>query len=139
MKLPATLMVGLAAAAAVAATATAGPSASASFCSDGSAFAKGTNILTTPPSVLKAHYTAFKAAEPAMLSSAPKSIKTDLTEVLNFDNGLFTELSKVGWSIANVPHSVLASWAVQGPKLKPASDVVIGYLDSNCGLKIPKP
>jgi hypothetical protein len=97
------------------------------------------NILTTPPSQLKTDYAEFRAAQPSMLASAPKSIKADLSHVFTFDDGLFTELSKVGWSIARVPHSVLATWAVQGPKLKPASDAVISYLDSACGLKLPKP
>jgi hypothetical protein len=139
MKLPAILVLGLVAAAAATATAAAGPSASGSFCGNAGAFSKGVNILTVPPSQLKTDYSQFKAAQPGMLSGAPKSIKTDLTEVFNFDNGLFTALSKVGWTMAKVPHTVLATWAVQGPKLKPASDTVVAYLDKTCGLKIPKP
>ncbi len=109
------------------------------FCKAGAAFADGTNILTTPPSKLKADDAAFKAAQPRMLSSAPASIRTDLSKVLAFDNGLLTELGKVGWTIAKVPRSVLATWAVSGPKLKPASDRVVGYLDTTCGLELKKP
>jgi hypothetical protein len=139
MRLPATLVLGLLAAVSVAASASARPSAAASFCSYGGAFSKGVNILTTPPSQLKTDYAEFKAAQPSMLASAPKSIKSDLFEIFTFDDGLFSELAKVGWSMARIPHSVLATWAMQGPKLKPASDKVISYLDSNCGLKLPKP
>ncbi len=112
---------------------------SSPFCKAGAAFADGTNILTTPPSKLRTDDAAFKAAQPRMVSLAPSSIRTDLTKIFAFDNGLFTELSKVGWTIAKVPRSVLATWAVSGPKLKPASDKVVGYLDSACGLKLKKP
>ena len=133
------LVLALLAATGVVAIASAGPSTTTSFCKYGGAFSRGVNILSTPPSQLKTDYAQFKAAQPSMLASAPKSIKASLSKVLTFDDGLFTELSKVGWSIARVPHSVLATWGVEGPKLKPASDAVISYLDSTCGLKLPKP
>jgi hypothetical protein len=139
MRFIATLVLGLVAVVSMAASAPSRLSAATSFCSYGAAFSKGTNILTTPPSQLKTDYAQFKSAQPSMLAAAPKKIKTDLSEVLRFDDGLFTELSKVGWTIAKVPRSVLATWAVQGPKLKPASDKVVSYLDSACGLKLPKP
>ncbi|MBV8065792.1 MAG: hypothetical protein JOY73_09730, partial [Actinobacteria bacterium] len=74
-----------------------------------------------------------------MVPQAPSSIRTDLKSVFTFDLGLFSELSKVGWSFAKIPKSVLAQRAVEGPKLKPASDAVITYLDSKCGLKLAKP
>jgi hypothetical protein len=119
--------------------ATARPSAPTSFCSDGGAFSKGVNITSLPPTQLKTDAAQFKAAQPGMLSAAPRSIKTDLSKVFTFDDGLFNELSRVGWTLAKVPRSVLMTWAVEGPQLKPASDAVIGYLDAHCGLKLPKP
>jgi hypothetical protein len=111
-----------------------------SFCQKAKAiYGKGMNLLTLPPATIKADDAVFKADQPGALASAPRAIKSDLKEVFAFDNGLFTDLSKVGWSVAKLPRSVLQSLAVSGPKLKPASDKVIGYLDSNCGLKLPKP
>jgi hypothetical protein len=110
------------------------------FCQKADAvFGKGTNLLTLPPATMKADDATFKADQPAILTLAPSSIKTDLKQIFTFDNGLFTALSKVGWTVAKLPKSELKVLGTTGPKLKPASDTVIGYLDSNCGLKLPKP
>lgn len=102
-------------------------------------FGHGTSLLTLPPQTIQADDAVFKSEQPKLLAAAPSSIKSDLQAIFTFDNGLFTDLSKVGWSVAKLPRSVLQSLAVSGPKLKPASDKVIGYLDSACGLKLPKP
>ena len=119
------------------------PSAAASpqspFCQDAAVFSKGQALQTLPPATLKADYGRFKTLKAQMVPLAPTSIRPALNSVLTFDLGLFTELSKVGWTFAKVPHSVLMQWGVAGPKLKPASDKVITYLDSHCGLKLPKP
>jgi hypothetical protein len=102
-------------------------------------FGKGTSLLTLPPATIKADDAVFKANQPAVLSLAPASIKPDLKQVFTFDNGLFTDLSKASWTVAKLPPAVLKSLGVSGPKLKPASDKVVGYLDSTCGFKLPKP
>jgi hypothetical protein len=110
------------------------------FCQDAAIFGKhGAALQTLPPSTLKADYTRFKLLDAQMVPLAPSSIRTDLAKVLNFDLGLFKGLSKVGWSFAKLPHSVLAQWAIAGPRLKPDSDKVIAYLDKSCGLKLPLP
>jgi hypothetical protein len=102
-------------------------------------FGKGTSLLTLPPATIKADAAVFKTDEPKLIALAPASIKTDLQHVLGFDSGLFTDLSKAGWTVARLPKTVLAQLAITGPKLKPASDKVIAYLDSTCGFKLPKP
>jgi hypothetical protein len=102
-------------------------------------FGKGANLLTLPPKVIQADAAQFKSLEASMVPLALPSIRSGLQAIFAFDLGLFDELGKVGWSIARVPHSVLAQWAVSGPKLKPSSDKVIGYIDTYCGLNIPKP
>jgi hypothetical protein len=102
-------------------------------------FGKGTSLLTLPPATIKADDAVFKANQPAVLALAPASIKPDLKQVFTFDNGLFTDLSKANWTVAKLPPAVLKSLGVSGPKLKPASDKVVGYLDSTCGFKLPKP
>jgi hypothetical protein len=110
------------------------------FCQSAKAiFGKGTSLLTLPPATIKADAAVFKADQPKLTALAPASIKPDLKQVLGFDAGLFTDLSKAGWTLAKLPRPVLAQLAVTGPKLKPASDKVIGYLDAKCGLKIPLP
>lgn len=102
-------------------------------------FAKETNLLALPPATIKADTGVFKTDQPKVVALAPASIKTDLKQVLAFDNGLFTDLSKAGWTVAKLPKTVLEQLAITGPKLKPASDKVVGYLDSTCGFKLPKP
>jgi hypothetical protein len=102
-------------------------------------FGKGTDLLALPPATIKADDAVFKADQPSVTALAPGSIKPQLKQIFTFDNGLFTDLSKVGWSASKLPKAVLAQLAVTGPKLKPASDKVIGYLDSTCGFKLPKP
>jgi hypothetical protein len=110
------------------------------FCQKGGLiFGKGTSLLTLPPATIKADDAVFKANQPAVLSLAPKSIKPDLQQIFTFDNGLFTDLSKVGWTVSKLPPAVVKTLAITGPKLKPASDKVIGYLDATCGFKLPKP
>jgi hypothetical protein len=127
-------------AAAIGAAPAAPASRTSGFCQSAKAiFGKGTSLLTLPPATMKADAAVFKTDEPKVIALAPGSIKTDLKQVLGFDAGLFTDLSKAGWTVSKLPRSVLAQLAVTGPKLKPASDKVVGYLDSNCGLKLPKP
>jgi hypothetical protein len=117
----------------------AAPGAGTPFCQKAAIFGKGTNLLTLPPKVIQADAAQFKSLEGSMVPLASPSIRGSLQAVFTFDLGLFNELGKVGWSIARVPRSVLAQWAVSGPKLKPASDKVIGYIDAYCGLTLPKP
>ena len=110
------------------------------FCQDAVVFGKhGTNLLKLPPATLKADYAQFKTLAAKMVPLAPTSIRTDLKAIFTFDLGIFKELSKVGWSFAKIPRTVLEKWAIQGPKLKPASDKVITYIDAKCGLKLRKP
>lgn len=118
----------------------AGVTQSSAFCQEARTFfAHGTNLLSLPPKTIRADDAVFKAEQPKMLAAAPSSIKPDLKAVFTFDNGLFTDLSKVGWTLANLPKPVLQSLAISGPKLKPPSDKLIGYLDSTCGLKLARP
>ena len=102
-------------------------------------FAKGLNLLEQPPKTIASDDAAFKAIQPMILQVAPSSIKSDLEQIFTFDNGLFTALSKVGWTVSKLPRSELKTLGTTGPKLKPASDKVVAYLDSTCGLKLPMP
>jgi hypothetical protein len=135
-----------AAAICVAAAGAAGTAGSASAAPDSAfcqkaklIFGKGTDLLTLPPATIKADDAVFKADQPSVTALAPSSLRSDLKQIFTFDNGLFTDLSKVGWTVAKLPRPVLQQLAVTGPKLKPASDKVIGYLDTACGFKLPKP
>jgi hypothetical protein len=109
------------------------------FCQEAVIFGKGTALEALPPATVKADVAKIKALEPKFLAAAPSSIRSDLRKIFVFDNGLFADLSKVGWSFAKLPVSVRKTLALEGPKLKPESDKVIAYLDKACGLKIPKP
>jgi hypothetical protein len=102
-------------------------------------FGHGTDLFKLSPAKLKADDAAFKKDQPGALAAAPGSIKTDLKKIFAFDNMLFKDVSKVGWKIGRLPHSTLEKLALEGPKLKPASDKVVGYLDAHCGLHLPKP
>jgi hypothetical protein len=102
-------------------------------------FGHGTNLFKLSPAKLKADDKVFKKDQPGALAAAPSSIKPDLKKIFAFDNKLFKDVSKVGWKISRLPRSVLQKLAIQGPKLKPASDKVIGYLDSHCGMHLHKP
>jgi hypothetical protein len=142
----ASLLVAAAIGAAVANAAAASPSAA--HASSGSAFCTkfakpifghGTDLFKLKPATLKADDAAFKKDQPGALAAAPGSIKTDLKKVFAFDNMLFKDVSKVGWKISRLSHKTLEKLALEGPKLKPASDKVIGYLDAHCGMHLPKP
>jgi hypothetical protein len=112
----------------------------ATFCQEAVILGKsGTSLLRLPPAKLKADYAQFKALAPKLEAAAPSSIRSDLKAILTFDLGIFRERSKVGWTFAKIPRSVLQQWAVAGPKLKPQADKVIAYVDAKCGLKLPKP
>jgi hypothetical protein len=102
-------------------------------------FGHGTNLFQLPPAKIKADDAVFKKDQPGALAAAPGSIKPDLKKVFAFDDMFFKDLSKVGWKISRLPHSELQKLAVEGPKLKPASDKVIGYLDTHCGMHLRKP
>jgi hypothetical protein len=115
---------------------------SSRFCQEAAIFGKTSitsSLAALPPGTLKSDYAKFKSAQPGVLSSAPSSIKTDLTKIFNFDDGIFIDLSKVGWVFSKLTESDLQTLATNGPKLKPASDKVISYLDKTCGLKVPLP
>jgi hypothetical protein len=119
---------------------TTSPAGGSAFCQKAHLiFGNGTSLLSLPPATIKADDAVFKANQPAVLSLAPSSIKPDLKQIFAFDNGLFGDLSKSDWTVAKLPPAVLRSLGVSGPKLKPASDKVIGYLDATCGFKLPKP
>jgi hypothetical protein len=117
----------------------AAPGAGTPFCQKAVVFGKGANLLTLPPEVIEADAAQFRSLEASMVPLASRSVRGVLQAIFAFDLGLFDELGKVGWAIARVPHSVLAQWGVSGPKLKPTSDRVIGYIDTYCGLDIAKP
>jgi hypothetical protein len=112
----------------------------APICGYAVTFGKSTvGLQSLPPATLKTDYGKFKTLDKKMVPLAPGSVRPDLQSVFNFDLGLFTELSKVGWSFAKIPRSVEQKWAIEGPKLKPASDKVITYLNGTCGLHLTKP
>ncbi len=143
---PAALLVAAAIGAVLVSAAAASPSSA--HVSSGSAFCTkfakpifghGTNLFKLSPAKLKADDAVFKKDQPGALAAAPSSIKTDLGKVFAFDNMLFKDVSKVGWKISALPHKTLEKLAIEGPKLKPASDKVIGYLDAHCGMHLPKP
>jgi hypothetical protein len=115
-------------------------SAGFAFCSKAkSVFGHGTDLFKLKPATLKADDAAFKKDQPAALAAAPGSIRSDLKKIFGFDNMLFNDVSKVGWKISRLSHKTLEKLALEGPKLKPASDKVVGYLDSHCGMHLPKP
>jgi hypothetical protein len=115
--------------------------AGSTFCTDAAKFGKGgvSNLQTQPPEVLQADYKAFKALHGSMIPVAPKAVRSNLQKVFTFDLGLFSELSKSQWSFAKIPPTILKQWSIAGPKLKPVSDEVIGYLNTTCHLKLIKP
>ncbi|HEY2311957.1 MAG TPA: hypothetical protein VGH46_12690 [Gaiellaceae bacterium] len=102
-------------------------------------FGHGTNLFKLSPAKLKADDAVFKKDQPGALAAAPGSIRTDLKKLFAFDNMLFTDVSKVGWKISRLSHKTLEKLAIEGPKLKPASDKVVGYLDAHCGMHLVKP
>jgi hypothetical protein len=142
----AALLVAAAIGVAVVSAAVASPSsthttASSRFCTKFAKpiFGHGTNLFKLSPAKMKADDKVFKKDQPGALAAAPGSIKADLKKIFAFDNMLFKDVSKVGWKINRLPPSVLRKLAVKGPKLKPASDKVVGYLDAKCGMHLPKP
>ncbi len=119
----------------------AAPGPGSTFCTDAAKFGTSgvSNLQSLPPKVLQADYTAFKALDGSMVPAAPTAVRGNLQKIFTFDLGLFSELSKSQWSFAKIPPTVLKQWSIAGPKLKPVSDEVIGYLNTTCHLKLVKP
>ena len=120
------------------ATGATSPATGATFCQDAAKFGKsGTaSFYKLKPPALMADYNDLKALNGTMPPVTPTAIRSNLEKIFAFDLGLFVELKKVGWTFANIPKSVLAEWAVAGPKLTPASADVVGYMNSDCHLKL---
>jgi hypothetical protein len=126
--------------AAVASPASTHTTAGSAFCAKAKRiFGHGTDLFKLKPATIKAEDAVFKKDQPGAVAAAPGSIKKDLKKIFAFDNLLFKDLSKVGWKISRLSHSELATLGIKGPKLKPASDKVVGYLDAKCGMHLPKP
>jgi hypothetical protein len=141
---PAALVVAAAIGAAVVSSAVASFSAAratagSAFCAKAKPMFRSTNLFKLKPAAIKKDDAVFKKDQPGALATAPGSIKRDLKKIFRFDNMFFKDLSKVAWTIGRLPRSVLAKLALEGPKLKPASDKVIGYLDAHCGAHLRKP
>jgi hypothetical protein len=113
---------------------------SSTFCTIARAFGKTTtNLFALRPPELKAERAKFDAARSQLLLLAPRAIEHDLQRILAFDDRLFNKLANVAWNVANIQPATLTRWTIAGRNLKPASDAVIGYLDTNCGLQLAKP
>jgi len=144
MKLVSLLLVALtlagATAAAAGATSTARTS-SRGFCSTARGVAASiVNSTTFPshrvtPAELKIAYGKVAAAEPALLATAPSSLKRDLRPVFGFINVLIADYKQAGWDISNLAPQ-LPTLAVQARKVNPHIQVVRAYLTTKCKLKV---
>jgi hypothetical protein len=107
--LPLVLMLVALTSATAAGAATSSHEASSSFC--GVARGVAHDILASTsavngrivPANIKTVYLKIAAAEPALLSSAPGSIKPHLRPVLGFINLVIVDFKKVNWNPAGLP------------------------------------
>jgi hypothetical protein len=84
---------------------------------------------------LRTAYTKVAAAEPALLATAPTSLKPDLRPVFGFINNLIADFKQVNWKISNMT-SQLPTLAVQARRVSPHIRVVRAYLNTTCKLDV---
>jgi hypothetical protein len=87
------------------------------------------------PANLKTTYTKIAAAEPALMSSAPTKLKSDLRRVFGFVNVLIADYKKVNWNaralLPDLPTLVPRARAVEGPM-----HTLKVYLNTRCKLNV---
>jgi hypothetical protein len=111
------------------------------FCSTARSVARSIVSSTTlpkgqvTPAALRTAYTKVAAAEPALLATAPTSLKPDLRPVFGFINNLIADFKQVNWKISNMT-SQLPTLAVQARRVSPHIRVVRAYLNTTCKLDV---
>ena len=77
-----------------------------------------TNVANARATNLKTTYLKIAAAEPALLSSAPGTVKVHLRPVFGFVNFVISDMKKVNWNIARLgpytPALLARARSVQG-------------------------
>jgi hypothetical protein len=119
------VMAGFSASAGAAQSSRSTPERADSFCGVARGVARDILNSTTvsngrvSPANLKATYLRIAAAEPALLSSAPKRIKADLRPVFGFVNLLIADYKKANWNVSGLaPYAstlVARGRAIQAP------------------------
>jgi hypothetical protein len=117
------------------------PERAGSFCGVAKGVARDILNSTTvsngrvSPANIKATYLRIAAAEPALLSSAPKRIKADLRPVFGFLNLLITDYKKVNWNpsgLAPYAPTLLA----RAQAIQPPLQALKVYFKSTCKLNL---
>jgi len=115
-----------------------------SFCSTAKAIAKylsSTLTLTTSgvvaqtPANLKLAYTTVVHYEPALLGTAPKSLKTNLRRALSFVNLVKADFEKADWQVAKMTPYFPGLVAKATANARPIT-AVKSYLDGTCHVPV---
>jgi hypothetical protein len=88
----------------------------------------------TDPTKVRLLFTAIKKAEPALLASAPASIKGDLSQLFAVDNQFLAILKRAGYNFEKVPPAAVKTIERDEPKIEAASKAVDAYLTNTCGI-----
>jgi hypothetical protein len=119
----------------------AGSETAASFCGVARGVARDivnstslSHAAALTPADLKTAYGKVAAAEPALLSSSPKTLKSNLRQVFGFVNLLIADYKKTNWNVRGLladPTLVPRAKAVQRPM-----HAVKIYLNGTCKLNV---
>ena len=115
---------------------------SADFCSVSRSVASqivsltsASGLATSSSSRLKAEFSAISSAEPQLRSTAPATIKSDVTKILNLVDVITTDLKKANWSITGlIPHE--AALQQQFTRVKPSITKLRSYYRTSCKLRV---
>jgi hypothetical protein len=87
------------------------------------------------PAGLKATYLRVKAAEPSLLATAPRPVKTNLRPVFGLINTIVADFQKVDWSTAGFVKYVPAL-APRAEALTPQMQALRRYFRGTCHIDV---
>ena len=126
-------------AAGVAAAASASPSHAQSFCSVSRGVAKqivdSTRVLASEPAKVKVTYEQIAAAEPALKSSAPRSVKVHLLPALSFVNLVIADFKSANWNVSGMTKYV-PTLTARGEAVAPHLQALDTYFKTTCKLNV---
>jgi hypothetical protein len=116
-----------------------GPDGARSFCGVARGVARdivnSTSTSNATPANIKVVYEKIAAAEPALLSSAPRRIKSDLRPVFGFINLVIVDYKKVGWTPSRMgPY--LPTLVARGRTVQAPLHALKVYFNGTCHLNV---
>lgn len=94
-----------------------------------------TSISNATPANIKILYEKIAAAEPALLASAPRRVKSKLTRVLGFVNLVIVDYKKVSWNPSRLT-PYLPTLVARGRTVQAPLHALKVYFNTTCHLNV---